>query len=138
MEKSFPDLDEAIKFISLVMGRFEGISNSICSDIIDNLCLYESMVKLTEKITCRFEVLSTDSCKKFHIDSVKSRLICTYAGPGTEIQLPYESNSFSFPSGSSLIIKGTKFPDFTPVFLHRSPVISILNKKRFVFIADCQ
>ncbi|WP_297877039.1 DUF1826 domain-containing protein [Silanimonas sp.] len=32
----------------------------------------------------RFERLVDDGCRRFHADHVSSRLICTYAGPGTE------------------------------------------------------
>ena len=32
----------------------------------------------------RLEVVTTDSCRKFHADYVRARLITTYVGPGTE------------------------------------------------------
>lgn len=32
----------------------------------------------------RFDVVNTNACRKFHVDAVTARLICTYRGTGTE------------------------------------------------------
>ncbi len=32
----------------------------------------------------KIECVSTDACKKFHVDNVTIRMICTYTGPGTQ------------------------------------------------------
>lgn len=37
-----------------------------------------------EQLELRFEVVTTDSCRKFHADYVAARLITTYVGPGTQ------------------------------------------------------
>ena len=35
-------------------------------------------------VHARLQVLRTDGCRKIHVDYVTVRLLCTYAGPGTE------------------------------------------------------
>jgi len=35
-------------------------------------------------ITLRLETVSDDGCRRFHVDRVQLRLLCTYLGPGTE------------------------------------------------------
>lgn len=36
------------------------------------------------QVEARLAVIARDSCRKFHSDNVTMRLLCTYAGPGTE------------------------------------------------------
>ena len=96
------------------------------------------MFDFSSKLNCRFEILSGDSCKKFHVDAVAARMIYTCAGPGTQIRHPERESVFSLPSGSCLIVKGLKYPEFRKVTLHRSPPIENKNIKRFLFIVDCE
>jgi hypothetical protein len=35
-------------------------------------------------VTLRLETLRDDGCRRFHVDRVRLRLLCTYLGPGTE------------------------------------------------------
>lgn len=53
----------------------------------------DDLMQVVDMFSCLFEldyvgfrlaVLSTAMCPKFHVDRVPSRLICTYAGAGTE------------------------------------------------------
>ncbi|HMO05792.1 MAG TPA: DUF1826 domain-containing protein [Kiritimatiellia bacterium] len=37
-----------------------------------------------DKVRVRLETLRDDGCTKFHVDFLRLRLLCTYAGPGTE------------------------------------------------------
>ncbi|HMP73958.1 MAG TPA: DUF1826 domain-containing protein [Kiritimatiellia bacterium] len=37
-----------------------------------------------ERVRVRVDTLGDDGCMKFHVDSLRLRLLCTYAGPGTE------------------------------------------------------
>jgi hypothetical protein len=135
LEESFYNLIDAKKFVRNTFAKFKMAKSYNKVDIINKLTFFYSFFKL-KKINCRFEVLSGNSCKKFHCDHVKARLICTYAGPGTQVKLPEEEKIVELPSGSTLITKGTRFPGFQAVSLHRSPPIEDTGAKRFLFIAD--
>jgi len=70
------------------------------------------------------------------VDNVHSRLICTYAGPGTQLRHPDDPAVVELPSGSALIVKGKRYPDFELTTLHRSPPIEGRNVKRFLLVVD--
>ena len=38
----------------------------------------------TRALRPRLEVVTTDACRRFHLDRVPARLLCTDRGPGTE------------------------------------------------------
>ena len=38
----------------------------------------------TEWLRLRLDVVKTNACRKFHIDAVTARLVCTYRGTGTQ------------------------------------------------------
>ena len=99
-------------------------------------------------VRVRFDVVRTDSCRKFHQDYVALRLLVTYAGAGTEwveeahvvrselgrVEVPLsEANSRIVPdprhiqrahAGDILILKGAAFPrNEHRGAVHRSPPI---------------
>ena len=58
----------------------------------------------------RLDVVSTNSCRKFHVDAVTGRLICTYRGEGTQCGISRDENEpvdiFSVPTGSPVLLTG--------------------------------
>lgn len=86
---------------------------------------------VTREPTLRFrlEHVADNACGKHHVDSVRLRLLCTYAGLGTEwidpASLPCRMSVFHVG-----IFKGSKFPDLAPRILHRSPPVAHLPKNR--------
>lgn len=65
-----------------------GFANSnLHSRLIDEIAeladLYCSIIGLDE-LEVRLEVVTTNSCRKWHADYVKARLIATYVGDGTQ------------------------------------------------------
>jgi hypothetical protein len=138
IERSFTNLSMAEQFIEDIFTQFDTISTLHRDDIISKLQTFASVIPSKKKLNCRFEVLSGNSCKKFHVDEVEARLIYTCAGPGTQVKLPSEEKHITLPSGSALIVKGEDYPEFKEVTLHRSPPIDGTNIKRFLFIADFQ
>lgn len=135
-EKEFNSIEGSIAFIKEFFSHFSSLDSQHAISIIDRLKKFDSINTSQKKLTLRFEVISGNSCKKFHIDSVAARLIYTCAGPGTQLKLPDNKNFITLPSGSALIAKGSKFLNFKTVTLHRSPPIENLDIKRFLFIAD--
>ncbi|WP_379553196.1 DUF1826 domain-containing protein [Qipengyuania sp. DGS5-3] len=55
----------------------------LVDDIVDLADLYCSTLGI-EELEVRLEVVTTDSCRKWHADYVKARLITTYSGDGPQ------------------------------------------------------
>jgi hypothetical protein len=74
-------------------------------------------------VRMRLEHVVDDSCRKFHVDAVGLRLLCTYAGPGTEWIAP-GGKTRRMKAMEVAIFKGTAFPGSGPRVMHRSPPLS--------------
>ena len=92
-------------------------------------------------VRVRLEVVRDDACRKFHIDSLTARLVCTYRGPGTQYGISTDGNEpsrvFSVPTGAPILLRGTKWPD-PPVsgLMHRSPPVEGTGITRLVLVVD--
>ena len=89
----------------------------------------------------RLDVVSTNSCRKFHVDAVTGRLICTYRGEGTQYGISRDENEpvdiFSVPTGSPVLLSGLLSSKENGLeLLHRSPPIEGTGVKRFVLVFD--
>ena len=89
----------------------------------------------------RLDAIETTACRKFHIDAVTARLICTYRGHATQYgngamgAEPYEIHDV--PPGSPMILRGTSWPSTSkPGLLHRSPPIEGSGETRLVLVLD--
>ncbi|UYV37251.1 DUF1826 domain-containing protein [Rhodobacteraceae bacterium D3-12] len=77
-------------------------------------------------IRLRLDVVNTNACRKFHIDAVTARLVCTYRGTGTHYGLSENGHDpqeiMTVPTGSAIVLRGTRWPE-SPLsgLLHRSP-----------------
>ena len=89
-------------------------------------------------IKLRLEHVTDDSCRKFHVDHVGMRLLCTYIGPATEwIDITGKVRRMS-PMDVGLF-KGAKFSAPGPRIRHRSPPLSHLppdRRSRLVLCID--
>ncbi len=89
----------------------------------------------------RLDVVNSNMCRKFHIDAVRARLICTYRGTGTQ----YGNSTggaeprriYTVPTGSPIVLRGTLWPE-TPKsgLLHRSPPIEGTGETRLMLVLD--
>jgi hypothetical protein len=77
----------------------------------------------------RLEHIADNACRKHHVDSVHLRLLCTFAGLGTEWIDP-DSQHRRMSISDVGIFKGTKFPDAAPRIRHRSPPLEHLPRLR--------
>ncbi|MEM8775233.1 MAG: DUF1826 domain-containing protein [Pseudomonadota bacterium] len=94
-----------------------------------------------EYVRLRLDVVTTNACRKFHIDAVTARLVCTYRGSGTQYGISTNGNDprrvFSVPTGSPILLRGTHWPDDPPSgLLHRSPPIEGTGESRLVLVLD--
>lgn len=89
----------------------------------------------------RFDVVESNACCRFHIDSVQARLICTYRGSGTQYGLARDGREpesvHTVPTGAPMIFKGTEsHRALGPVLLHRSPPIEGTGETRLLLVID--
>ncbi|MEM8980983.1 MAG: DUF1826 domain-containing protein [Pseudomonadota bacterium] len=107
----------------------------------------------TPYLRLRLDVISSNACRKFHIDAITARLLCTYRGTGTQYGISEygeEPNEVStVATGAPLILRGTLWPSGHPAdaheepaeppakaLLHRSPPIEGTGETRLVLVLD--
>lgn len=89
----------------------------------------------------RLDVINTNACRKFHVDNVTARLICTYRGTGTQYGFSTTGDDptqiSTVPTGAPIVLRGTAWSE-TPLsgMLHRSPPIEGMNETRLVLVLD--
>lgn len=81
------------------------------------------------EIRLRLEHVTDDACRKFHVDQVGFRLLCTYVGLGTE-WIDDGGLVRQMWSNEVGLFKGAKVPGDGPCILHRSPPLSQLSSGR--------
>lgn len=89
----------------------------------------------------RFDVVTTNACRKFHIDAVTARLVCTYRGTGTQYGHSTDSaepeSISTVNTGSPIVLRGTNWPvDSETGLLHRSPPIEGSGETRLLLVLD--
>ncbi|MFT8588086.1 DUF1826 domain-containing protein [Acetobacter orientalis] len=116
-------------------------TRKILDDAIMLARLYQAHSKLST-VRFRLEHVRTDSCRKFHTDNVRLRLLCTYFGLATEwvppeYLAPDNLNDYGVPKyiedssihklnvGDIALLKGRAWPGHSGV-VHRSPPVSHL------------
>lgn len=89
----------------------------------------------------RLDVIKGNACRKFHVDALSARLICTYRGTGTQYGIATDGadpdDIMTVPTGSPMILRGTQWPE-TPLsgLVHRSPPIENTGETRLVLVLD--
>lgn len=89
----------------------------------------------------RLDVVTTNACRRFHIDAVTARLVCTYRGTGTQYGIGADGAEprrvFTVPTGAPILLRGTLWPESPRSgLLHRSPPIEGTGETRFVLVLD--
>ncbi|MEM0946180.1 MAG: DUF1826 domain-containing protein [Pseudomonadota bacterium] len=93
-------------------------------------------------VRLRLDAVTTNSCRKFHVDAVTARLICTYRGAGTQYGMSAMRGTepvevFTAPTGAPMVLKGSLWPMPRKVgLLHRSPPIEGTGEARLVLVLD--
>ncbi len=89
----------------------------------------------------RLDVVTTNACRKFHIDALTSRLVCTYRGTGTQYGISTDGQDpkpvFTVQTGAPILLRGTLWPTQPASgLLHRSPPIEGSGETRLVLVLD--
>ncbi len=98
-------------------------------------------LKNTPYLRLRLQAVSTNACRKFHIDAITARLVCTYRGPGTQYGIStdgqHPARVFSVATGAPILLRGTLWPEKPASgMLHRSPPIEGTGTTRLVLVLD--
>ena len=70
-------------------------------------------------VQMRLEHVTDDACCRFHVDAVGLRLLCTYAGPGTE-WMEFRGKIRRMTAMEVAVFKGSPYAGAGPRVLHRS------------------
>lgn len=111
---------------------------------VANLADHYAAIMQLDKVQVRLEVVTTDSCRKFHADYVKARLISTYIGTGTQwiegadvarVAKGAEPSRINMlEAGDVGLFKGKMWSE-TPA-IHRSPPIGDTDEQRLLLVLD--
>ncbi len=107
-------------------------------------------------VALRLETTEDDACRRFHVDSTRLRLLCTYRGPGTEWLTDAQVDRVAQASGAPNdciirvgepsrfepfwvgVMKGDAYPgNVGHGLVHRSPPIAGSGQTRVLFCLDC-
>lgn len=97
---------------------------------------------LTSKyLRLRLDVVTNNACRKFHVDAITARLVCTYRGTGTQYGISTNGNDpdwvFTVQTGAPMLLRGTLWPEHPRSGLrHRSPPIEGTGETRLVLVVD--
>lgn len=114
--------------------------DALANDIA-NLAMHFAALMDVRYLRLRLDVVKTNACRKFHIDAVTARLVCTYRGQTTQFgeadagHIPDDIQSV--PHACPVILRGTKWPkDVDTRLRHRSPPIEGTGETRLVLVLD--
>jgi Protein of unknown function (DUF1826) len=121
----------------------EGSPGSVARRVLHALpgaagCLGADLARLAEvfaavtgraTLRLRLEHVADDACRRYHVDAVGLRLLCTYAGLGTE-WIDAAGQVQRMASMQVGLFKGSAHPDAAIRVWHRSPPVSHLPPAR--------
>jgi len=92
-------------------------------------------------VRLRLSRVTANACRKFHIDAITARLVCTYRGTGTQFGISHDGGEperiFTVPTGTPILLRGTMWPEVPRSgLLHRSPPIQGSGETRLVLVLD--
>ena len=119
----------------------DGYERSLLVDDVAALAHGFAEIASAPYLRLRLDVVTTNACRKFHIDAVTSRLICTYRGTGTQYGVSPDgadpTRVFTTPTGAPIVLRGTLWPEDPPSgLLHRSPPIAGTGETRLLLVFD--
>jgi len=115
-----------------------------CDRLVDDIAALAYMFAghLRAKwLRLRLDVVATNACRRFHIDAVTARLVCTYRGTGTQYGIATSDaepeHVFTVPTGAPILLRGTRWPERPKSgLLHRSPPIEGTGETRLLLVLD--
>lgn len=110
------------------------------SDIVSLSDMFSSLMS-AKYLRLRLDVVTTNACRKFHVDAITGRLVCTYRGTGTQYGTSENGNDprriFTVETGNPILLRGTIWPPKPAAgLLHRSPPIEGSGETRLLLVLD--
>lgn len=116
----------------------------------DSIELIDDMVRIADRFVdvmsspflhVRIERVTDNSCRKFHVDYLSARLVCTYRGKGTQYGFATSDAQpqriFDVPTSSPMLMRGRHWPTVPESkLLHRSPPIEGSGETRLLLVLD--
>ena len=117
--------------------------SALIEDIVALADRYGAIMEL-DALSVRLAIVTTDSCRKFHADYVKARLITTYVGTGTQwidaedaarvAEDAAPQNIKTLAAGDVGLFKGKLWTQSPAI--HRSPPITGTGERRLMLVLD--
>ncbi|MEY8828205.1 DUF1826 domain-containing protein [Sedimentitalea sp. XS_ASV28] len=113
---------------------------SLLIDDITFLADVFSQTMCARWLRLRLDVVDTNACRRFHVDRVTARLVCTYRGTGTQYGVSPAGEPdviHTVPTGAPFVMRGTLWPAGANHDLrHRSPPVAGTGETRLVLVLD--
>lgn len=92
-------------------------------------------------VRVRLQAITTNACRKFHLDALTGRLVCTYRGTGTQYGTAAPgadpTQIFTVPTAAPILLRGSLWQSEPAAgLLHRSPPIEGTGEVRLVLVLD--
>lgn len=123
--------------LACLSAKLASLAPTMRDDIISLAGRFAALRQIGE-VRVRLEVITGNACKKVHTDYTDVRLICTYAGQGTEYAPHGDGDNCleQVQTGWIGLFKGRTFhPDHAPAW-HRSPPIAGTGERRLLLVID--
>ncbi|ODR99091.1 hypothetical protein AUC68_07355 [Methyloceanibacter methanicus] len=137
-----PDqVESRLEALCAPRGTTDASYGSLLAGDIGILARLFARIMKTDKVTLRLDVLHDNACRKFHLDHVPARLLCTYRGRGTEYGRSHAGEDpreiRRLPTGAVGLFRGRLWPgpEHSGI-VHRSPQIAGLGETRLLLVID--
>ncbi len=131
-----PDDDApALRGLAAAYADLQGYEGFICDVrwlVVAYACLLDA-----RRVGLRLRALEGAMCPRFHVDHVPARLICTYAGPGSEwLTAPDAVQVEQLSTGDVAVLKGERWlGNEGHGLVHRSPAVPA-GQRRLMLTLD--
>lgn len=124
-----------------IAGTPSGAERAEPIDDVANLAGLFADLMQARYVRLRLQAVRANACRKFHIDVITARLVCTYRKTGTQYGVSHDFADpeciMTVPTGTSIVLRGSLWPE-NPAsgLVHRSPPIEGTGETRFVLVHD--
>ncbi|QFG37418.1 uncharacterized protein DUF1826 [Paracoccus pantotrophus] len=137
----FRTIERGVHAACDLSGLPAGTMRDLLASDIGALALMLARIMRNPLMHIRFEAVTTDACRRFHVDQLPARLLCTYRGPETQFGLEDENGRIvragAMRSGEVAVLRGASWPGMEVTgLLHRSPPIAGTGKVRLFLALD--
>ncbi len=133
---------ETLTYLFDEVGTPKGAERTWLEQDMADLAARFMRLMICPAVRLRLDVVATNACRKFHMDAIRARLICTYRGTGTQFGLSVAGAEperiQTTPLGAPILLKGTLWPSDQgdTRLLHRSPPIEGTGETRLLLVLD--